>query len=96
MGERAILCYSFAVESEHQQIEELKQLVRRNIELSQETHKVVESMHRHNRWATIFHVLRIVVLVVIAGGIYYFLQPYVDQVRNAYEQVRGYFPGAQE
>ncbi len=93
MGECALLCYSFAVESEHQQIEELKQLVRRNIELSTETNKLLHSMHRSQRWASIFRVVRILILIALAGGVYVFLSPYVEQVRDAYERARSFLPG---
>jgi len=90
---RPFLCYSFAVESEHQQIEELKQLVRRNIELSQDIAKTVHSMYRTQRWSSVFRVVRILVLIVVAGGLYLYLQPYADQIRAAYEQIKNFVPG---
>ncbi len=83
----------FGVESERQQIEELKQLVRRNIEVSTETSKLVHSMQRQARWSSIFRIIRIVVLIALAGGVYLYLQPYVEQIRDAYDQVRGFIPG---
>ena len=87
------LCYSFAVEDQHQQIEELKQLVRRNIELSTETSKMVHKLHTQARWGAIFRVLRIAVLVALAGGLYIYLSPYVASIRAAYEQIKGFVPG---
>ena len=68
-----------------QQIEELKELVRRNIALSEETNKLVHSMRRSERLAQIF---RILWWVVLFGGsavaYYYYVQPYIDQLQHLY------------
>ncbi len=68
-----------------QQIEELKELLRRNIALSEETNKAVHSMRNSARLSQVFRVLW---WVVVFGGstiaYYYYVQPYVDQLQHLY------------
>lgn len=72
------------------EVEELKQLVRRNIEITKETREVVDKMHRANRRSTILRwSWRLFVLGAFALGYYYFVLPYVVQVMGLYESVRG-------
>ncbi len=66
------------------EVEELKQLVRRNIELTKETRDMVDRMHRSSRRGT---VLRWVWRIALFGGVayvyYQFVWPYVERVQNA-------------
>jgi len=77
----------------NQQIEELKQLVRRNIDLSTETNKMVHSMHRSQRWGTIYRVIKIGVLIIIAASLYMYLSPFVEQIRDIYAKIAEFVPG---
>ena len=68
------------------QIEELKQLVRQNIALTQETNKILHSMRNAGRLKSLFW------LVVFLGSIaisvysyYFFVAPRIQQITNFYE-----------
>ena len=71
------------------QIEELKELVRRNIALSEETRSMVESMQRSARLSRLVRVLWWG-LIFGASGIayYYFVWPYVEQLQRLYESAQ--------
>jgi type II secretory pathway component PulM len=77
------------MEDNSKQIEELKELVRRSIALSQDTNKAVHAMRRSNRWGTI---LRwgwwLLIFVGSAIAYYYYVQPYVTKVEQAYTHVQ--------
>lgn len=68
--------------------EELKLLLRKNLELSEENHKILLGMRRAGRWGTFF---RLIYWFVILGGLavsYYYIQPYLSTVLGAYEQIQ--------
>jgi len=72
------------------EVEELKQLVRRNIELTKETHDMVERMHRSNRRSTMLRwAWRIGLFVVLGYSYYTFVWPYVQRVQDAAAKVQG-------
>ncbi len=81
------------------EIEELKELVRRNTLLAQDTNKLVHSMRRNQRWHTIFTIVWWLTVVGVSGALYYYyLQPYVEQILGLYNstqnlghQVTGFF-----
>ncbi|MBP9710829.1 MAG: hypothetical protein KBD50_00995 [Candidatus Pacebacteria bacterium] len=73
---------------EHE-IEELKQLVRRNIELTKETRDIVDKMHRSNRRSTILRWgWRIAVFTGAAYAYYQFVWPYVQRVQDAASSIQ--------
>ena len=71
------------------QIEQLKELVRQNIALTQETHDMVRSIRRSGYTNMVFKVLW---WVVIFGGswvaYYLYVQPYVDQLLQLYTHMQ--------
>jgi hypothetical protein len=76
-----VACYTRFVDHE---VEELKQLVRRNIELTKETRDMVDRMHRSGRRSTMLRwAWRIAVFAVLAYSYYTFVWPYVQKVQNA-------------
>jgi hypothetical protein len=70
-----------------QQIEELKQLVRQNIELTKDTNKIVHGMRNAGRIKS----LLMFALLAIGIGLslysyFYFVAPRIEQIQSAYEQ----------
>jgi len=80
----AILGYILQVNVE-EEIGELKELVEKNIEVTEETNRVVHKMRRSAMWGM---VMQIVWWVAIAGATgaayYYYVQPYVAQIQRLY------------
>jgi len=84
--ERSEMCYHYFVDPN---MEELKKMVRQNLELSADNNRMLRAMRRAARWASF---MRLVYFLVIAGGLtfgyVYFVQPYVEQVLHLYEQIQ--------
>jgi hypothetical protein len=80
-------------------MQELKELVRRQAQLNADTNKMVRSMRRSQRVHSLISVLWwLVVLGVSAYSYYTYVQPYVAQITQAYgtaqnfqQQVSGLF-----
>jgi len=69
--------------------EDVKVLLKRNLELTEANHKLLIGMRRSARWASFF---RLLYWFVILGGIalsYYFIQPYINAVIGAYDNIQG-------
>jgi hypothetical protein len=85
------------MESESKQVAELKELVRRNIALTQETHQMVHAMRRSARWASILHWGWWLIVLATSGYFYFsYVQPYVERVQSAYEQTQAGIHQAQD
>ena len=70
---------------------ELKELVRQNTKLSQETKQMVEGMRRSQRRHVWFRILWwVAITVVSAVAYYYYVQPYVDQILHAYGNAKDF------
>jgi hypothetical protein len=69
------------------QIDELKELVRQNIRLSQETNRLVHGMRRADRLKSLIWWALILVSVGISVWSYYtFVEPRVNQIKSVYQQ----------
>ncbi|MEK7117701.1 MAG: hypothetical protein AAB861_02905, partial [Patescibacteria group bacterium] len=67
--------------------DDLKDLLRKNLEVSERTLRLVEKMHRAALWARFFTLVK---WVVIIGGLvwsYLALQPYIQQFLGISQQV---------
>lgn len=70
-------------------IEELRDLVQKNLALSQETNKMVRSLHRSSRWNTFFKMIWWAVVLTAGGATYlFYIQPYMVQLEKVYGQVQ--------
>ncbi len=67
------------------EIEELKELVEKNIQLSQETNRMVRRMRRTATWGWIFQIVWWLAVAGATGAAYYYyVQPYVARVEHLY------------
>ncbi len=62
--------------------EELKKLLKKNLELSTENNKMLKKLVAALRWSLVFNILKFLVVVGVAAGAYYFLQPIVEQAAS--------------
>ncbi len=66
-------------------IEELKEIVKRQGEVIEETNRMVHGMRRGQRWRFVWSMLWwTAVLLISAGAYYYYVQPYVEQIQKVY------------
>ena len=63
---------------------EEKELLKKTIELEKENNNILRSIQRSMRLARIMTIVYWVFLIASALGIYYFLQPYLDQIKDIY------------
>jgi hypothetical protein len=72
-------------------MQELKELVKRQAILNADTNKVVRSMRRSQRVHTFFSVAWwVLVLCVSAYSYYTYVQPYVQEITKAYGSAQGF------
>lgn len=67
---------------------EERQLLIQTSRLVEENNKILRKMHRAALWGTIFRVLYWAVIIALSIGAYYFIQPYVDQLQQAYGGIK--------
>jgi hypothetical protein len=70
------------------EIEELKKLVQKDIEIGDETRKMVASMRRSARWGIVFQVMYWLLILGVLGAAYYYVSPYVSEVFGFYKEVQ--------
>ncbi len=78
-------CYTFFVDP---QIDELKELVRRNIALSEDTNRMVHKVRRGAAWGRFFMVLWWLLIIAASGVAYYYYQPYLLKIEQAYSNLQ--------
>lgn len=70
--------------------EEIKKLLKKNLELTEEIHGMVKSVKRYIIWQRVFGVLKIlIILIPITLGIIY-LPPIVKKAYEQYKEVLGF------
>lgn len=62
---------------EHKMLEEV-------LALSRENHQLVTKLHRSIMWGRVFHGLYWFVIIGATIGSFYFIQPYVDSLKEVY------------
>lgn len=78
-------------------MEDLKELVRRQAQLNADTNRVVHSLRRSQRVHTFFTLLWWVLIVgVSAYTYYYYVQPYVEQIVQLYGSAQNFQGQMQE
>jgi hypothetical protein len=68
--------------------EELKKLLKENLDVSQESLKILKGIRRSNRVSAVFRFIYWLVIIGAALGLYYYLQPYLSQVPALWNQVQ--------
>lgn len=76
---------------------ELKELVRQSIALSQENNKMLHAMRRSSRWSFILRILWWLTIFGVSSAVYYYyLAPYVMQLLNLYQSAQHAIEQAQQ
>ncbi len=70
-------------------IEELKELVEKNTKLAEDTNLTVHKMRRSALWGRVLQLIWWAAIITVSGAAYYiYLQPYVGQIEDLYEQFK--------
>jgi hypothetical protein len=66
---------------------------RRNLEhtlsLAKDNNRMLKKLHRAMRWSRFFRLIYLVIIIAASVGAYYYVQPYLEQVSNAYNGFKG-------
>lgn len=75
---------------------ELKTLLEKNIEKSEETLSVVKGLRSMQRWGSFFTILKWVLIIGVSLGAYYYIEPYLAKLLDAYTQFNDTISGVQK
>ncbi|MCB9806167.1 hypothetical protein H6775_03355 [Candidatus Nomurabacteria bacterium] len=68
--------------------EEEKALLEESIKLSRENNKILRGMRRDARIERFWHFLKWIVIIVATIWSYYLIQPYLEQLQGAYQNIQ--------
>ncbi len=72
---------------------EEREMLKKALELSQENNKMLHSIKRHLLIGRIFRIVYWVVIIGAAIGLYYYIEPYLESLKTAYDSVKMDFQG---
>ena len=72
--------------------EELKVLLRENIEVSKESLKILKKINRSRIWGNVFSVLKWTLIIGLSFGAYYYIEPFFSQYVDT---LRGFTSGVE-
>jgi len=65
-----------------------KEKLERTFELAEENNKMLKKIVRSMRWSRIFRTISAIVIIGASVGIFYFLQPFFEQIAETYSVFR--------
>ncbi len=66
-----------------------KELLQKSYDLSLENNKILRGIRSSNRWGRFFHFVYWVIIIGVSLGAFYYLQPYVKVLSDAYATIQG-------
>jgi predicted MFS family arabinose efflux permease len=68
---------------------ESKKLLEETFELEKENNKMLHKVRSVQKWSTIWSVLKIILIIGVAFGAFYFIEPYANKIVGVYDSVSG-------
>lgn len=78
---------------EDKELHNLQRRLRETRELTERNNEILQKLHRSMVWGRVVWVVYWLILVGIAVGAFYFLEPYWDSVSSTFESIQGQFQG---
>ncbi len=73
------------------EIQELKELVEKNIKMTEDTNRIVHKLRRNIWWGRLWTIVWWALVLGVSSVTYYvYLQPYVDQATRAYGSTKNF------
>lgn len=69
--------------------QEEKEILRETFELTKENNKMLRKVRRVQKFQAFWNVLKILVIIGIAFGIFIYLEPYMEKAMNVFNQISG-------
>ncbi len=63
---------------------EERELLNRSVSLAEDNNRILHSMRRSQRYASIMRAVYWILIIGSAIGAYYYIQPYIDQLMGVY------------
>jgi len=70
-------------------LDDEKELLEKNLELTRENNKLLKKMHRSIQWGRFFRIIYWVVIIAAGFGAYYFVQPYISFLQESLGSLGG-------
>jgi hypothetical protein len=67
--------------------EELKQLLKQNLEVSQENLKILHKINRGRKISSFLIFIKWVIIIGVALGAFYYLEPYTNNLKSFYGDI---------
>lgn len=67
--------------------EEIKNLLKENLEISKESLKILKEFKREKQIAFIFKVIYWMIILILLVNLYNFLKPYIDKFQNLWQVI---------
>jgi hypothetical protein len=71
---------------------EEKELIRKTFHLAEENNKILRKMRASMQWSRAFRIFYWVIVIGVSIGAFYYIQPYIDQLVEAYSGLTGILP----
>ncbi len=68
---------------------ESKKLLEETFELAQENNKMLRKIRSVQKWSAFWSGLKIFLIIGIALGSFYFLEPYINKIADLYNSISG-------
>lgn len=65
-----------------------KELAEKTLALTQDNNRILHSMQRRARWGFVFRVFYWLVIIGIAIGAFYYIQPYIEPLIKSYQNIQ--------
>lgn len=72
-------------------LQQLKQKLEETREITERNHELLKKIERSMFWRRVFSIIYWVIIIGVAVGAFYFVQPYIDRVIDAYADFQGQF-----
>lgn len=66
---------------------EIKEALRALLQMTEENNKMLRKMRRLQKWESVWRTIKFLIIIGIAFGSFYFLEPYFDKVMQIYQSV---------
>lgn len=70
---------------------EERTLLERNLKLSEDNHRILKKFERRFRWAFIWGVIKVAIIMVPLVLGYLFIRPHLDEARTEFQEIKGAF-----
>lgn len=77
------MCYNILMTPEE------REMLKKTLGLAQENNKMLHSIRRSMFWGRVTRIIYWIIIIGAAIGVYYYIEPYIDSVTDAFSSVKG-------